>query len=168
MKKPKPIEIVRSKEEQAIERLADAVFHKLADREANRPETDEELSESVLLQPWMLPRHITIAIRNLLPTTHWEKWADVYEEYGCFKCERKDVPHQSLGLCMGCYGMLMSRGKAAIVRRVEAEGKKGKPTVSQMKAQLTRGQDGAKRILAEIIANPRSPLPGPAKPRRDK
>jgi hypothetical protein len=166
MKKKEPIEIVHSKEEQALDRLADVVLQKLADREANRPETDEELSESVLLQPWMLPRHVTIAIRNLLPTTHWEKWADVYEEYGCFKCERKDVPHQSLGLCMGCYGMLMSRGKAAIVRRVE--GKNGKPTVSQMKAQLTRGQDGAKRILAEIIANPGSPLPVAAKPRRDK
>jgi hypothetical protein len=67
MRKKKPIEIVPSKEEQALDRLADVVLQKLADREANKPETDEELSESVLLQPWMLPRHITDAIRNLLP-----------------------------------------------------------------------------------------------------
>jgi len=135
MKKTKPIEIVRSKEEQLIDRLADAVSQKLTDRQANRPETDEELSESVLLQPWMLPRPIAASIRNLLPITHWQKWADVYEEYGCFKCGRKDVPHQSLGLCMGCYGMLMSRSKAAIVKGVEE--KKGQPSVSEMRAQLT-------------------------------
>ena len=47
MKKMKPIEIVHSKEEQAFDRLADIVLQKLADREANKPETDEELSESV-------------------------------------------------------------------------------------------------------------------------
>jgi hypothetical protein len=160
MKKTKPIEIVRSKEEQALDRLADVVLQKIADREANKPETDVELSESVLLHPWMLPRHIAVSIRNLLPTTHWQKWADVYEEYGCFKCERKDVPHQSLGLCMGCYGMLMSRSKAAIVKRVE--GKNGGPTVAQMRAQLTQGQDSAKKILAEIgVTSKATALPAP-------
>jgi hypothetical protein len=166
MKKTKPIEIVHSKEEQAFDRLADIVLQKLADREANKPETDEELSESVLLQPWMLPRHITDSIRNLLPMTHWQKWADVYEDYGCFKCDRKDVPHQSLGLCMGCYGMLMNRAKAAIVKRVE--GKKGRPTVREIKAQITHGQDSAKKILAEIVTNSRRALPAPSKPRSDK
>jgi hypothetical protein len=50
----KLIEIVHSKEEQAFERLADIVLQKLEDREANKPETDEELSEprgSVEIRP---------------------------------------------------------------------------------------------------------------------
>ena len=155
MKQPKQIEIVRSKEEQALDRLTDAVLKRLGDREGSRPETDEELSESVLLQPWMLPRHIANAIRDLLPMTHWQKWDDVYQRYGCFKCERNDVPHQSLGLCAGCYGMLACRAKAAIVKRVEKE--QGHPTAAEMKAQLTRSQDSARRILAKMGVVPALP-----------
>lgn len=156
MKQPKQIEIVPSKEVQALDRLTDAVFERLREREASRPETDAELSESVFLQPWMLPRHIAFAIRDLLPMTHWQKWDDVYQVYGCFKCERADVPHQALGLCAGCYGMLMNRAKAAIVKRVEKRVEKQgvRPTAAEMKAQLTRGEDSAKRILAKMGVAP--------------
>lgn len=145
---PKQIEIVQSKEEQALNRLTDAVLMRLQDREANRPETDEELCESVLLQPWMLPRQVASAIRQLLPMTHWQKWNDVFQQYGCFKCERTDVPHQSLGLCAGCYGMLMNRAKSAIVKRTEKDGVCS--TVTEMKAQLTHTEESAKRILAKM------------------
>jgi hypothetical protein len=166
MQQSKQIEIVRSKEEEALDRLTDAVLERLQVREASKPETDEELAESVLPQPWMLPRHITNAIRELVPMTHWQKWDDVYQQYGCFKCERTNVPHQSLGLCAGCYSMLMSRAKAAIVKRAEKQG--ARPTAAEMKAQLTSGQDSAKRILAKMGVVTAAPLPPrglpPAKP----
>ena len=57
----------------------------------------------------------------------------------------------------------MNRAKAAIVKRVE--GKKGQPTVREMKAQITQGQDSAKKILAEIVTSSRPALSVSAKSR---
>jgi hypothetical protein len=61
MRKPKrAIEVLPSKQELALDRLTEAVLQRIADKdaatEAARPETDLELSESVLPQPWCLPR----------------------------------------------------------------------------------------------------------------
>jgi hypothetical protein len=155
MRKPKhTIEVLPSKQELALDRLAEAVLQRIADKdaatEADRPETDIELSESVLPHPWCLPRDISQAIRQLIPVWHWRKYSLVYEEHGCFKCERKDVPHQSLGLCLRCYQLYISRLKAAIVKQADKNG--GRPNVGQMKAALTLKSDSARRILAEITA----------------
>jgi hypothetical protein len=155
MKKP-AIEVLPSKEQLALDRLTQAVLQNIAAKEADKPETDEELSESVLMQPWCLPRDVSQAIRRMIPVWHSEKHALVYAENGCFKCERKDVPHQSLGLCLRCYGLYVSRLKAAIVKQADKNG--GRPNVGQMKAALTLKSDSARNILAEIVALPDSPV----------
>lgn len=67
MRKPKhAIEVLPSKEELALDRLAEAVLQRIANKsaaaEVERPETDAELSESVLAHPWCLPRDIAVAI----------------------------------------------------------------------------------------------------------
>ena len=56
MRKPKrAIEVLPSKQELALDRLTEAVLQRIADKdaatEAAMPETDLELSESVLPQP---------------------------------------------------------------------------------------------------------------------
>jgi hypothetical protein len=151
MPKPKhTIEVLPSKEDLALDRLANAVLQRIADKEAAEPETDEELSESVLMHPWCLPRDISQAIRRLIPVWHSEKHALVYEEHGCFKCERKDVPHQSLGLCLRCYGLYIHRLQAAIVKKAGETA--GRPSVGKLKAALTLKSDSARNILAEIVA----------------
>jgi len=164
MRKPKPaIEILPSKGELALDRLTEAVLQRLADKsaaaEAAKPETDEQLSESVLPQPWCLPRDIAQAIRRLIPMWHWQKYSLVYDEWGCFKCERKDVPHQSLGLCLRCYGLYIHRLQAAIVKRA---GETKRPSLGEMKAALTLKSDSARKILAEITAG-HAPIAKPTK-----
>ncbi len=155
MRKPKQrIEVLPqtgpySKETLAIDRLADVLLQRIAAKEvAGRPETDEELSESVLMQPWCLPPSVARAIRRLIPVWHWRKHSWVYEDNGCFKCERTDVPHQSLGMCQGCFAKYLNRVKASIVKRAGGD----KPNVRDMKAALTLKADSAKRILAELGA----------------
>jgi hypothetical protein len=140
-----------SQEDLAIDRLADVVLQRIAAREAaaaERPETDEELSESVLMQPWCLPPEVARAIRRLVPVWHWHKHSWVYEDHGCFKCERKDVPHQSLGMCQGCYAKYLYRVKASIVKRSDG----ARANIKDMKAALTLKADSARKILAELGA----------------
>jgi hypothetical protein len=98
------------------------------------------------MQPWCLPPAVARAIRRLIPVWHWRKHSWVYEDNGCFKCERIDVPHQSLGMCQGCYAKYLSRVKASIVKRAGGD----KPSVRGMKGALTLRVDSAKRILAEL------------------
>jgi hypothetical protein len=156
-----------SREDFAIDRLAEIVLQRIAAKEAasERPETDEELSESILMQPWCLPAEVARTIRRIVPVWHWHKHSWVYDDNGCFKCERKDVPHQSLGMCQSCHAKYLNRVKAAIVkRRVRAE-----PNIRDMKAALTLKADSAKKILAELgvvstgsASQPSTPLALPA------
>ena len=155
MSKPRhAIAVLPSKEELALDRLTEAVLQRIAGKEA--AETDIELSESVLAQPWCLPRETAQAIRRLIPVFHFEKHSLVYEEHGCFKCETKDVPHQALGMCARCYGMYMHRLKAAIARRAGETG--GRPSLREMKAALTLKADSAHEILAQITARHAAPV----------
>lgn len=165
MRKPKhAIEVLQgndpqSKEDLAIDRLADVVLKRIADREAkaeeDRPQTEEELSDSVLLQPWCLPREIAVAIRKLISVPHWHKFEWTYEDHGCWKCERKDVPHQSLGHCQNCYQQLLNRVKSSVVKH-HAGGQLA--SVGEMKAALTLKADSARNILAEIVADRPEPI----------
>ena len=153
MSKRKPhVEVIHSKERSndALDRLTEAVMRRLSDKELEAkqgPESDEALTESVLMQPWCLPREISLAIRRLIPVWHWEKYSWVYADYGCWKCERKDVPHMSLGMCNRCHAGYLHRLKASIVkhagRRVD---------MAEMKAALTLKEDSARSILEEITA----------------
>jgi hypothetical protein len=139
----------------AIDRLADIVLQRIAARDAataDEPETDEELSESVLMQPWCLPPAVARTIRRLIPVWHWRKHSWVYEDNGCFKCERTDLPHQSLGMCASCYARYLSRVKASIMKRSNER----KANVREVKTALTLKADSAKSILAELGVQHRS------------
>ena len=161
MRKPKhAIEVLPSKEELALDRLAEAVLQRIANKsaaaEVERPETDAELSESVLAHPWCLPRDIAVAIRKLIPVWHWRKFTFVFEQYGCIKCERTRVQHHSLGMCQCCNALYTSRLKEAIVK--QAYKNADRPSLADMKASLTLKSDSARNILAEITAGRTAPV----------
>ena len=155
MTKPKrTIEVLRpaksdARENFAIDRLADAVLQRIMAKEAdghNRQESEQELSESVLMQPWCLPPEVARAIRRPIPVWHWHKHSWVYEDNGCFKCDRDDVPHQSLGMCQSCYARYISRVKSSIVKRAG----KTRLSVKDVRAALTLPADSARKILEAV------------------
>jgi hypothetical protein len=155
MTKPKrTIEVLRpaksdARENFAIDRLADAVLQRIMAKEAdghNRQESEQELSESVLMQPWCLPPEVARSIRRLIPVWHWHKHSWVYEDNGCFKCDRDDVPHQSLGMCQSCYARYISRVKSSIVKRAG----KTRLSVKDVRAALTLPADSARKILEAV------------------
>ncbi len=151
-----------TREQAALKRLTDAVVEQIAAREENRPLSNEELSEMVFLQPWCLPPEIAHAIRQLVPVWHWRKFAWVYQDNGCWKCERTNVPHQSLGMCQACYQKYFNRVRASIARHAGDD----KQNVAEMKAALTAKQDSARRILAKLGVGPQpAALPAPKRVR---
>lgn len=153
MKKLQPaVEVIHSgHQDGAIEKLAILVAQQLSRGQANPAElTTEELTDEVLLQPWVLPREIASSILRLLPVPHQDKFRYCYEDYGCFRCGTKNKPHQSLGLCATCHGRLHSRIKTSISKRVKADHlEMAKLNVSL----LTGSTTNAKRALQELARN---------------
>lgn len=62
----------------------------------------DTLLEDIFLQPWYLPRKTAAAIKSLLPETHRHKMHLHFEDYGCLRCEKKNVPYGSNGFCGSC------------------------------------------------------------------
>lgn len=131
----------------ALEKLAEMVSRRLH-QNGSKPQaemTEEELTDAVLLQPWFLPREISNAIIRLLPVSHQDKWVSTFQDWGCWKCERREVIHQSLGLCLKCYGLVSNRLKSSIVRRYVG----GRPSPTELAATHIHKAENARQILAK-------------------
>jgi hypothetical protein len=77
-------------------------------------------SDLLTFQPWFLPEAIAYAIRQLLPQEHLKKMTDYYAEYGCIRCERKEVPYGGNGFCKFCRTKLQKRIWGCVRRRASA------------------------------------------------
>jgi len=154
MKKQQPdVELIPSenRDEAMFDKLATLVAQKIAQGRVNPAEmTTEELTDEVLLQPWMLPRETACAILRLLPVPHQDKFRYCYEDYGCAWCGTRKRPHQSLGLCAKCVGRTHGRLKAALTKRAKAGHRE---TVEMNVRLLTGSTTNAKRALQELARN---------------
>jgi hypothetical protein len=78
--------------------------------------------EELLLQPWFLSRRAAWSIQQLVPFDYRKRMADYFTDYGCMRCERTDVPHQSNGMCRECktriYTRLVMSAKRRMSRRL--------------------------------------------------
>ena len=131
----------------ALEKLAEMVSRRLQHQNGSKHHaemTEEELTDTLLLQPWFLPREISNAIIRLLPVSHQDKWVSTFQDWGCWKCERREVIHQSLGLCLKCYGLVSNRLKSSIVRRYVG----GRASPTDLAATHIRKAENARQIFA--------------------
>ncbi len=151
-KRKAPMEVIPSgdpvKRELVLEKIAELVALRLQAPQPHKDPTKmtaEESSNAVLMQPWFLPREISSAILRLLPISHQKKWTYAFEDWGCSRCERKDVLHQSLGFCRSCYVLVFNRLRSSIARHANLDG----PNLKELTDNLTRKLDSAKQILGE-------------------
>lgn len=86
------------------------VEHSLAD-------PNQQLIETIFLQPWYLPKKIAVTIQNMLPPDHKHKMHFYFEDYGCLKCGRRNVPYGANALCRKCLHQAVYRFFFAIRRR---------------------------------------------------
>lgn len=82
-------------------------------------------TKDLLLQPWFLPKRIAVAMQSLLPPDFRRRMHDMFDDYGCLRCRRTDVPYRSHGMCEKCANTVLHmvctsaklRSKDRLVRR---------------------------------------------------
>jgi hypothetical protein len=57
------------------------------------------IDDQVFMLPWFLPKETYLAVRRILPNIHIAKMRYYFEDYGCMRCERRDVLYRTNGLC---------------------------------------------------------------------
>jgi hypothetical protein len=115
---------------------------------------DAKLLDDIFLQPWFLPRHTAFAIKRILPPEHRHKMRFYFDDYGCLKCEQRDVQYGSNGLCKLCMQRIKLRLFFAIKRRWTAASPDNLPRTFKRMAD-------AQRLLRDLLASS-------SKPRRKK
>lgn len=54
-------------------------------------------------RPFFEVREVSEEMRRRVSVNENRKWRYYFEEWGCMICERKDVAHQTLGMCARCH-----------------------------------------------------------------
>jgi hypothetical protein len=77
-------------------------------------EQPQAVIEATQLGPFFHSREEALAIRRHQTVTERNLWALYYERYGCVRCDGKDKPHQSNGLCANCHQTIVVRRKGLL------------------------------------------------------
>lgn len=73
--------------------------------------------QEILLQPWFLPKRVARTIWGLVPADYRKRLHDYFDDYGCMRCSRLDVPYKSNGMCFACFRFVFSRLQQSMIRR---------------------------------------------------
>jgi len=109
--------------------------HQRTSKGSTRLPRDQEqalaiLYDEVFMQPWFIPKEIYFAMRRLLPNIHLMKMRHYFDDYGCLRCSRGDVPYGASGFCHACNVVVRSRILAGLKKRLKKAHVKWKETVS--------------------------------------
>lgn len=108
----------RSRPNPSQDPLGCATFTAYVSNKPKAPTVDPEL----ILQPWFLPNEISTAIRSLIPFMHIRKMRFYFEDYGCIRCRRKNVPYGNNGFCHKCSQLVVFRTLRSLKTRLEQIG----------------------------------------------
>ena len=73
--------------------------------------------EELILQPWFLPKRVGRTIWSLMPADYRKRLHDYFDDYGCMRCNRLDVPYRSNAMCDHCMMLVFNRLQRSIIRR---------------------------------------------------
>jgi hypothetical protein len=73
-----------------------------------------------IFEPFFQTKAVSAAIKKLQTVMHHRKWHNYFAEWGCLVCEKKDRPHESLGMCLACHHRIQNRLQT-ILRFTEGE-----------------------------------------------
>jgi hypothetical protein len=73
--------------------------------------------DALIFQPWFLPNKTSRAIRHLIPQGYQMRMIDYFAQFGCMRCDKREVPYGGNGFCKPCRGKLQHRLWRCIKRR---------------------------------------------------
>jgi hypothetical protein len=108
-------------------RIPQGINHSSRKVKRTRSVSDDELlqlpaDDQVFLLPWYLPKDVYLAVRRILPNIHISKMRYYFEDYGCMRCERRDVLYRTNGLCEQCNTIVRWRLTQCLKKRLGAVG----------------------------------------------
>jgi hypothetical protein len=106
----------------------------------------------LVLQPWFLPEKVSRAIRSLIPLFHAKKLRYYFDDFGCIRCERKDVLYGSNGFCDACLRKVV-RGIAKSLRQRVDELEAEMPVNGRI---FSDGMMRAERLIRRSTENSRN------------
>jgi len=83
---------------------------------------DANRDDEVFLQPWFLPKDVSLQVRMILPQIHLAKMRYYFDDHGCLRCERRSGLYGSCGLCESCCTTVRRRLQTCLKRRLKAVG----------------------------------------------
>ena len=87
-----------------------------------RTEAGIPVDDQVFMLPWFLPKQTYLAVRRILPNIHIAKMRYYFEDYGCMRCERRDVLYRTNGLCEQCNTIVRWRLTQCLKKRLAEVG----------------------------------------------
>jgi hypothetical protein len=78
--------------------------------------------EETFLQPRFLPNDVSRQIRRLLPNIHLMKMRHYFEEFGCIRCERRDILYASNGPFENCAPLIRGRVVTCLKKKLKSVG----------------------------------------------
>lgn len=108
---------------------------------AERTYADIPPDDQVFMLPWFLPKPAYLAIRRILPNIHIAKMRYYFEDYGCIRCERRDVLYRTNGLCEQCNPIVRWRLTQCLKKRLADVGVQPIPQEAGTGRGLTLAQD---------------------------
>jgi hypothetical protein len=106
--------------------------------------------ESVLFQPWFLPKQVAFAIHELVPADFWNKMRHFFDDYGCMICGR-EKGYYSNGMCHKCNRVIRSKLLLSVKRHYAKQPRR------RLDLELFRQEKLAKRLLGRFAARHRKP-----------
>ena len=109
-----------------------------------RTEAGIPVDDQVFMLPWFLPKQAYLAVRRILPNIHIAKMRYYFEDYGCMRCERRDVLYRTNGLCEQCNTIVRWRLTQCLKKRLADV---GIAAVSNYESASGRGLSLAQDLL---------------------
>jgi len=91
-------------------------------RQAMDGANNDQPEDTVFMLPWCLPKESYLAVRRILPNIHIAKMRYYFDDYGCIRCERRDVLYRTNGLCQQCTAIVRWRLTHCLKKRLSSVG----------------------------------------------
>ena len=99
-------------------------------------------NEDIFLQPWYMPKPVSLQMRKILPSVHLAKMRYYFDDHGCLRCERRDILYGSNGMCENCSVIVRGRLANCLKKRLKHVG-----VIEDLSAGLEDCVSSARQII---------------------
>jgi hypothetical protein len=112
------------------------------------PRLAEKQLNSVIFQPWFVPRSTFLTIARLIPREYGMRMRDYFNRYGCMHCHTRTRQYGSNGMCGPCHSEVSRRLRRCWKRRLKLLNEQARK--HQIRHIVTNAKN-ARELLQDLI-----------------